>query len=156
MNQKKLYTKNLHIGKFIKQYIDAHNINITELSEKIHYSRRNLYQIFEKESVDTSLLDKLHKTLGDEFIKQYLKEKYLSQIQSIFSEQSPHREKLLHNLLANPKFINELLTIDKQIEKEKYTDLNQSLSSIDAKLELLLTQQKTTMHLLNLFVEKLS
>lgn len=158
MHPKKSPTKNLHIGQFIKHYIDTHRINVTELADKIHYSRRNLYQIFEKASVDTSLLDKLHKALGDEFIKQYLKEKYLPQIQSIFSERrhiSPS-DVFSHLDQGMEEFLHTLRTNEQSNENKKFTYLSIPLQKIAADLELLKTQQKTTLHLLNLLIEKLS
>ena len=57
----------VHIGKKIKEAVKRSGISVTEFAEKINYSRRNIYSIFEKESIDTALLSKINQVLEHNF-----------------------------------------------------------------------------------------
>jgi len=61
----------MHIGNIIKQVIDDNNVNISALAESIGKQRSNLYNIFERKSVDTELLYMLSKKLKYDFFKHY-------------------------------------------------------------------------------------
>lgn len=61
----------IHIGKKIKEAVKRSGISVTEFAAKINYSRRNIYSIFEKESVDTSLLIKISEVLEQDFFTHY-------------------------------------------------------------------------------------
>src|SRR5688572_14952948 len=61
----------IHIGKKIKEAVKKSGMSVTEFAAQINYSRRNIYSIFEKESVDTSLLIKISEVLGQDFFTHY-------------------------------------------------------------------------------------
>lgn len=61
----------IHIGKKIKEAVKKSGMSVTEFAAKINYSRRNIYSIFEKESVDTSLLIKISEVLEQDFFTHY-------------------------------------------------------------------------------------
>ena len=61
----------MHIGKKIQEAVKRSGLSVTEFAEKINYSRRNIYSIFEKESIDTSLLFKISEVLGHDFFTHY-------------------------------------------------------------------------------------
>ena len=61
----------MHIGKKIKEAVKKSGMSVTEFAVKINYSRRNIYSIFEKESVDTSLLIKISEVLEEDFFVHY-------------------------------------------------------------------------------------
>ena len=61
----------VHIGKKIKEAVDKSGMTVTEFAEKINYSRRNIYSIFSKESIDTQLLLKIGKVLDQDFFNHF-------------------------------------------------------------------------------------
>ncbi len=62
----------IHIGEIIKELVKKSGISVTEFSEKINYSRRNTYQIFDKETIDTGLLVKISKVLKQNLFFNYI------------------------------------------------------------------------------------
>lgn len=61
----------LHIGKIIEEEVRSQERSITWLSRKIHCDRRNVYDIFSRASIDTSLLYKLSMALNRDFFACY-------------------------------------------------------------------------------------
>jgi plasmid maintenance system antidote protein VapI len=70
----------IHIGNIIKKEISSSGISVTDFANKINYSRRNLYEIFEKETIDTGVLIKISKVLGTNLFVHYLSESDLETI----------------------------------------------------------------------------
>ncbi len=93
-------SKKPHIGKLIQKAVKTRGLTVTEFADQIHYSRRNVYQIFEKDNIDTDLLDKIHKVLGDDFLHTYLKERY--HLPTINKEQYNEQETTQHNKRLTP------------------------------------------------------
>ena len=61
----------LHIGQIIRQKVDEKGIKISQLSHRLNYTRRNIYDIFDRESVDSKLLAKISKILDYDFVTEY-------------------------------------------------------------------------------------
>lgn len=61
----------VHIGNKIKQVAKAKKIKLTDLSKSISTSRNNLYNIFERKSIDTDLLLKVSRVLDHDFFQYY-------------------------------------------------------------------------------------
>lgn len=61
----------IHIGKRIKNEVYKQNISIVTLAKKIDRSRNVVYEIFERKSIDTNLLNKLSVALNIDFFKVY-------------------------------------------------------------------------------------
>ncbi len=69
----------LHIGKLVKAQFDNSNMTIVKFAKAINKSRNNVYDIFERSSIDTQLLDKIGHVLDYDFFQHYAKtEKKLS------------------------------------------------------------------------------
>lgn len=49
----------IHIGKKIKEELYKQGISVSAFAKKINRSRNVVYDIFERESIDTSLLNKI-------------------------------------------------------------------------------------------------
>ena len=62
----------IHIGQIIKDILKSKKMNVTEFSEKINYTRGNAYKIFNKTSIDTNLLIKISKVLGENLFFSFL------------------------------------------------------------------------------------
>ena len=111
----------MHIGKIIKEAVKTSGMPVTEFAKKINYSRRNIYSIFGKESIDTSLLAKISQVLEKDFFVHYnsSSKKYSQPMQvaepSGEKEYSENRIRELIKEIEYLKEINMLLKI--QVEK---------------------------------------
>lgn len=64
----------IHIGKIIQRLVKEKGFTVTDFAKKINYSRRNVYEIFEKNTIDTGLLIKIGKLLNDNLFLHYISE----------------------------------------------------------------------------------
>jgi plasmid maintenance system antidote protein VapI len=72
----------VHIGSIIKEAVNKSGMSVTDFADQINYSRRNVYEIFEKETIDTGVLLKINKVLGQNLFFAYLDPSDLEKIQS--------------------------------------------------------------------------
>lgn len=63
----------IHIGTIIRKIIKQRRIKITDFSRNIGYSRRTVYEIFNKKSLDIKLLQKISQELNVDLLA-YFKE----------------------------------------------------------------------------------
>jgi hypothetical protein len=68
----------VHIGKKIKEEVYKQRIPVHVFAKKISRSRNVVYDIFERESVDTDLLNKIGKVLNCDFFSLYSAQKEYS------------------------------------------------------------------------------
>jgi transcriptional regulator with XRE-family HTH domain len=68
----------IHIGKKVKEELYAQGISVTVFAKKISRSRNVVYDIFERESIDTNLLNKIAKILNVDFFSLYSSQKEFS------------------------------------------------------------------------------
>ena len=61
----------VHIGEIIKRVVKEKGLSVTEFGKRISKHRRNVYDIFKRESVDTELLQKISKVLEHDFFIYY-------------------------------------------------------------------------------------
>ena len=57
-----------HIGKLIEDVVRSQRWPIKEFASKLNTDRRNIYNIFNRESIDTSLLMKISELLNHNFV----------------------------------------------------------------------------------------
>jgi transcriptional regulator with XRE-family HTH domain len=65
----------IHIGKKIKEEMQLKGISVSTFAKKINRSRNVVYNIFERESIDTDLLNKISKVLSCDFFSLYSSQK---------------------------------------------------------------------------------
>lgn len=65
----------IHIGKKIKEEVQHKGISVSVFAKKINRSRNVVYDIFERESIDTDLLNKISKVLSCDFFSVYSSQK---------------------------------------------------------------------------------
>ncbi len=65
----------IHIGKKIKEEVYGQGIPIVSFAKKINRSRNVVYNIFERESIDTDLLNKIGRVLDCDFFSLYSSQK---------------------------------------------------------------------------------
>ncbi len=58
-----------HIGKKIEEVVRLRKITIVSLAREINTTRNNIYNIFNRESIDTKLLSKISKHLNYNFFE---------------------------------------------------------------------------------------
>jgi|GEM_PF-1054238 len=71
----------IHIGETIKNLVKNKGISVTEFADRINNSRRNVYEIFDKKTIDTGLLIKIGKVLEQNLFLLYVSEKDISEHQ---------------------------------------------------------------------------
>ncbi len=115
------------IGEVIREKVEKSGMTITEFAKKIHTSRRSVYQIFSKNSIDTDTLHNIAKVLGSDWIVEYFIQKY--HIVEYFI-QKYHYE--------NPKMNNDVIVQSDELKKvmqqidEQYAHLKRSINEIKA------------------------
>ena len=63
---------NLHIGLKIKEVLEQRGITKVNFAKQIYTTKQNVYDIFERESIDTALLLKISKILQYDFFRHYI------------------------------------------------------------------------------------
>jgi plasmid maintenance system antidote protein VapI len=67
-------TKKIHIGKLIRQKFDESGMTKTAFAEKLGCERNNIYNIFEKQSINIDLLYSISCVLHYDFFQLYSNE----------------------------------------------------------------------------------
>ncbi len=65
----------IHIGKKIKEELYKQGVSVSAFAKKINRSRNVVYDIFERESIDTALLNKIGLVLHIDFFNLYSEQK---------------------------------------------------------------------------------
>lgn len=65
------------IGKEIKRVLKERGMSISEFAKRINTHRRNVYDIFERKSIDSSLLQKISRVLGYDFFNLFKTQKFI-------------------------------------------------------------------------------
>ena len=69
----------VHIGSIIKDLVKTKRIKIDDFADSINCTRRNVYKIFDKPSIDTNLLATINKSLGQNLFFNYLKDEEIAE-----------------------------------------------------------------------------
>jgi transcriptional regulator with XRE-family HTH domain len=112
----------IHIGKKVKEELYAQGISVTVFAKKISRSRNVVYDIFERESIDTNLLNKIAKVLNVDFFSLYSSQKEFSldTIKHFNSGEPPstygkNAEEILHLQQQNEALQKEVVYLKKII-----------------------------------------
>ncbi len=80
----------VHKGEIIQKAVKTSGFQITKLASKLRMSRRNVYNIFEKDNVDIETIEKIGKIINYDFSKDFKKEyKALNHTDPELAESSP-------------------------------------------------------------------
>ena len=110
----------VHIGGKIKEAVKKSGMSVTEFAKKINYSRRNIYSIFEKESVDTAILKKIGDILEYDFFVDYSlnTKKQLHTQNQVADQQAVYGETKIQELMKEVEYLKEINSLLKaQVEK---------------------------------------
>src|ERR1700677_4229580 len=94
----------IHIGEIIKGLVKKKGISVTDFAEKINYSRRNIYEIFDKKTIDTGLLVKISKVLEQNLFVLYITDKEITEHQA---NKKGTNEELIQTVEQLKKIVNE-------------------------------------------------
>lgn len=142
-----------HLGTFIKHKVKEKGISVSEFARRIHCTRRNIYQIYKKNSLDTDLIQRIsvvleidllstfnklslikyEKNVGPEPIENYY-EKSLKRITNI-ENQLIKEKKLSHEMVF---IINNILTLMNSIQLNiqlQTNTLNELMKQLENKLK---------------------
>lgn len=61
----------IHIGSIIKEKFDELELSVSWFAKELCCDRTNVYSIFKRESIDTSLLVKISLILNHDFFQYY-------------------------------------------------------------------------------------
>ncbi len=61
----------VHAGKMVKEVFLASGMSVSELGRRVLTTRQNIYRIFERESIDSALLQRLGKALNYDFFPHF-------------------------------------------------------------------------------------
>jgi hypothetical protein len=88
----------VHIGKKIEEIVRKKRVNVSELALKINKSRPVIYDIFERESIDTGLLIRLSEILDYDFLREYLNQNVLREEPEEYKKTRTEVERLRQQL----------------------------------------------------------
>ena len=74
MSDNRKHKDMVHIGNIIKEILDEQGLSASWLAKQLCCDRTNIYSIFKRESIDTSLLVKISVILKHDFFKYYSKD----------------------------------------------------------------------------------
>jgi transcriptional regulator with XRE-family HTH domain len=63
----------IHIGQKIKGVVEKRGMTVSEFGRRINKSRENIYSIFKRKSIDTTLLEKISEVLEHNFFQYHYK-----------------------------------------------------------------------------------
>ena len=66
----------MHIGQRIKEVMAKKKVSVIAIAKEIECERTNVYNIFERESINTSLLQKFSIILKHDFFKELSEETF--------------------------------------------------------------------------------
>lgn len=72
----------IHIGKAIKEELRRQERSVTWFARKLYCNRQNIYDIFKRESIDTTLLRRISNILDYNFFKDLSKDFDISKHQN--------------------------------------------------------------------------
>ncbi len=118
----------IHIGKKIKEELYKQGITVSTFAKKINRSRNVVYDIFERESIDTALLNKIGMILRLDFF-------------SIYSDQKEYKKEGVQLLYVKD-------------EKTAYNSHSDQLKALEKQNELLLSEISYLKKIVTLMEEK--
>ena len=125
----------IHVGKKIKEELYRQGLSVSKFAKKINRSRNVVYDIFERESIDTALLNKIGKILNCDFFSLYSIQKeyslestknfYVGEAPALYIKSQNEEVKLLQKQIeALQTEINYLKKINSLLENKQKSKKN--------------------------------
>lgn len=97
-------TNKIHIGKTIKELLNAQGVSVPDFADKISCTPRNVYKIFSKADIDTALLARINNALGKNLFLLYLNDSEIMNLN--ISTQEKNEFKISSSLVATSVYLN--------------------------------------------------
>lgn len=66
----------MHIGQRIKEVMHQKNVSVIAVAKELSCERTNIYNVFERENINTDLLRRLSLVLNHDFFRELSKETF--------------------------------------------------------------------------------
>jgi len=109
----------IHIGEIIKNLVKSKGIRVTDFADKINYSRRNVYEIFDKKTIDTGLLIKIGNIIGKNLFLLYVSDKEIAEHKA---EKKSTNDELVETVAQLKSIVTSLEKIDNVKFKKPATE----------------------------------
>ncbi len=109
----------IHIGEIIKNLVKSKGISVTEFADKINYSRRNVYEIFDKKTIDTGLLIKIGSVLGKNLFLLYVSDMEIAEHKA---DKKSTNDELVETVAQLKNIVTSLEKVDSVKFKKVATD----------------------------------
>lgn len=102
----------INIGEKIKEIFESKEMKLKDFAEEIGVARQNVYRIFEKDSIDITLLKKIGAILDHDFLEYFTNQEQIAQSTDhlLLLEKNTELQK------DNDRLKNELMLATKEID----------------------------------------
>lgn len=70
----------IHAGETVKTYFEETGMTVSEFARRLNCHRQNVYDIFKRKTIDVTLLQRISKVLGHDFVSEMYGTKQSSKI----------------------------------------------------------------------------
>lgn len=60
----------VHAGEKVKEYFEASGLSVSEFARRLNCHRQNVYDIFKRQNIDLSLLQRISRVLEHDFVTE--------------------------------------------------------------------------------------
>lgn len=60
----------VHAGEKVKEYVEASGMSVAEFARRVDCHRQNVYDIFKRQDIDLSLLQRISRVLDHDFVTE--------------------------------------------------------------------------------------
>ena len=60
----------VHAGEKVKEYFESSGMSVTEFARRLNCHRQNVYDIFKRQDIDLSLLQRISRVLDHDFVTE--------------------------------------------------------------------------------------
>jgi transcriptional regulator with XRE-family HTH domain len=60
----------VHAGEKVKKYFEASGMSVSEFARRLNCHRQNVYDIFKRQNIDLSLLQRISRVLEHDFVTE--------------------------------------------------------------------------------------
>ena len=124
-----LMNQNSHLGEYIKNKVKERGLTVSEFARRIHCTRRNIYQIYKKNSLDSNLINRISQALDIDLLSNFNKTSSKNFVNDISTESiDKYYEKSLKRLMN----IESKLIKEKKLTNETIFIVNNILTLMNS------------------------
>jgi len=124
-----LMNQDSHLGAYIKNKVKERGLTVSEFARRIHCTRRNIYQIYKKNSLDSNLINRISQALDIDLLSNFNKTSSKNFVNDISTESiDKYYEKSLKRLMN----IESKLIKEKKLTNETIFIVNNILTLMNS------------------------